>query len=133
MKETEKHRKHIIFPAVKEIQQEESDQDGRTAGHGAHLLLQIIKNTSTNGTIHAEHLNTAEDLRLPKGQEKLPITRENKRAGGGGGGGKSGCDLCPREGDVREERFLHLAKSQHWWGNQPGTRRSLEGKAQQSV
>ena len=67
------------------------DQDGRTAGHGAHLLLQIIKNTSTNGTIHAEHLNTAEDLRLPKGQEKLHITRENKRAGAGGWGwGKEG-------------------------------------------
>ena len=37
-----------------------------------------------------------------------------------------GGDLCPREGDVREERFLHLAKSQHWWGNQPGTMRSLD-------
>lgn len=90
MKQTEKHRKHIIFPVVKEIQQEESDQDGGTVGHGAHLLLQIIKNTSKNGTIHAEHLNTAEDLRLPKGQENLHIIRENKRAGGEGVWGKGG-------------------------------------------
>ena len=50
--------------------------------------------------------------------------------GEGGGWGKEGNQdvtcVPGREGDVRGERFLHLVKSQHWWGNQPGTRRSLD-------
>ena len=70
----------------------------------------------------------AEDLRLPKGQENLHVTRKDKRKRKKEKRKRKelGWDLHPREGAVKEVRFPYPGKSPHWRGDQPGWKGSLE-------
>ena len=93
-----------------------------------------MKNTSTCGMIHTEQLQnagrrpqTSERARKSscnwvgqKKKEKKNKERERK---------ESGWEQHPREGAVKEERFLHPRKFPHWQGDQLGWRgifRALE-------
>ena len=59
-----------------------SDQYSRQVGHGVHPLLQnkYIKNISTSGTIHTEHLlNAGRRLQTSKTARKPPCIQVGKK------------------------------------------------------
>ena len=81
-----------------------------------------IKNISTSGTIHTEHLlNTGRRPQPSKRARTLShnqVGQKKKRK-------ELGWDLCTREGAVKEEMLPHSGKSPHQRGDQPGWRGSF--------
>ena len=90
------------------------------------------KNTSTCGTIHKEHLlNTGRRPQTSKSAKKSPCNWEGQKQSKKKRK-ESRQDLYPREGAMKEERFLHPGRSPHWQGDEPGQRgsfRALEENA----
>ena len=94
-----------VVQHLKKVRPRKSDQDGGGLRHGVHLLLQHIKNTSTCGTIHTEHLlNAGSRLESSEREEKLchRVRQKTKKKRK-----KPRWGPCPREGAVKEEKFPH--------------------------
>jgi hypothetical protein len=77
-----------------------------------------IKNTSTSGTIHTEHLlnagrrpQTSKKVRKPPHNWVGQKVKEKER---------NRDSLQPRERAVKEGGFPYPGKSPHQWGDQPG-------------
>ena len=86
------------------------------------------KNTSTHGTILTEYiLNAGRKPQTAERARKSPCnwvgkkkTEKKKKERKKKVKKESGPDLCPWEGAVKEESFLHPGKPFQQWGDQPG-------------